>query len=42
MGSILSKCLRQAYQNIFETTDSEISDDDKIVFELTIFSRIGV
>ena len=42
MGSNLSKCLRQTYQNIFETTDSEISDDDEIIRSFTIFSRIGV
>ena len=42
MSSILSKCIRQAYQNIFETSDSEISDDDEIIRSFTIFSRIGV
>ena len=42
MGSILSKCIRQAHHNILENTDSEISDDDEIPFDLHIFSRIGV
>ena len=42
MGSNLSKCLRQNYQNIFETPDSEISDDDGIDFDLCLLSRIGV
>ena len=42
MGSILSKCIRQAHQNILENTDSENSEDDEIPFNLHIFSRIGV
>ena len=42
MGSILSKFIRQAHQNIFENTESENSEDDEIPFNLHIFSRIGV
>ena len=42
MGPISSKCLRQTYQNIFETPDSEISHDDGIEFDLCILSHIGV
>ena len=37
MGSILSKCLRQAYQNIFKTADSEIFDDGGIEFAFVPF-----
>ena len=42
MGSILSKCIKQAHQNILENTDTENSEDDEILFNLDIFSRIGV
>ena len=42
MGSILSKCIKQAHQNILENTDTENSEDDDIPFNLHIFSRIGV
>ena len=42
MGSKLSKCIKQAHQNILENTDTENSEDDEIPFNLHIFSCIGV
>ena len=42
MGSNLSKYLQQNYKNIFETQDSDISDDDGINCDLCLLSCIGV